>query len=77
MGLLKRLASTFLGNVVIFQLMFSLPLFLALWLQNYADWTVAWTVYALFLSLVGGALSGGMFWCVATRPLLKRRQSQR
>ena len=77
MGLLKRLASTLLGNVVLFQLMFSLPLFLTLWLQNYAEWTGSWTIYALFLCLVGGVISGGVFWFVATRPLLKRRQSQR
>jgi hypothetical protein len=74
MGLLKRLASSLWGNVVIFEVCASLPLFLVFLFTNYAQWTAVWTMYAAFLCAVGGVVSGALFWLVATRPLLQRRQ---
>jgi hypothetical protein len=74
MGLLKQLASSLWGNVVAFVLCVSLPCFLVLLSQNHAQWTAGWTIYAAFLSVVVGAVAGAIFWFVATRPLLQRRQ---
>jgi hypothetical protein len=75
MSLLKWFSSSLPGNVLGFEVAVSLPVFLVLLHQNYAQWTVGWTLYAAFLSLVMGALCGAVYWCVVTRPLLKRRHS--
>jgi hypothetical protein len=54
-----------------------LPVFLVLWITNYSQWTVEWTLLVLVVSLVGGAVSGVIYWFVLTRQLVKYLETRR
>jgi hypothetical protein len=74
MSFLRWVGSTLAGNVVGFELFVALPVFLVGLRRNYTEWTPEWTLHAAFLTMVIGAVAGGIFWCL-TAPFRNRRPS--
>jgi hypothetical protein len=71
--MIRRLVSSLLGHIVVFEIVWSLPLYLIFFVTN-SDWTVAWAIYAAFLCAAAGAACGAFLWFVVTAPRLRRRK---
>jgi len=71
---LRQFVSSLLGHIVVFEIVWSLPLFLVFLVTNYSDWTVEWAIYSAFLCAVGGAVCGAFLWFVVTAPRIRRQK---
>jgi hypothetical protein len=73
--LLKRASSSFLGNVALWEVLFSAPLFLTFFSRSYTDGTLSagWAAHLLLVSAGLGAVAATVFWFAVALPLIKSR----
>ena len=64
-----------LGNIVLLELTFGLTIFVSFSFASYSngDFTLDDAIFYAFLGLIGGVITGVMFWFGLSRPLLDRR----
>jgi predicted permease len=76
MNVLKRGNPTLLGHIVLFEVSFSLPLFLFFLFTRHSHGTLTRdsAIYLAFLWAVGGAVVAVLFWFTFSLPLMKRRK---
>lgn len=78
MNFLKKGNPTLLGHVVLFEVIFSLPLFLFFLSTRHARGTLTLDsgIYLAFIWAAGGAVVAVLFWFTFSLPLMKRRGTQ-
>ena len=76
MNFLKRGNPTLLGHVVLFEVIFSLPLFLFFLSTRHSQGTLTLdsAIYLAFIWAGGGAVMAVFFWFTFSLPLMKRRK---
>jgi hypothetical protein len=72
---LQRAIASLPGHIVLFEAVFSLPLFSYFLLHTYRQGTLSlsWALYLLLLWSILGAVGGAFFWYVISQPLTRRR----
>jgi hypothetical protein len=77
-NVLRWAASSLSGHVVMFAVMFSLPICATFLDLNYRDGTlsVAWALWIVSVSSLSGILVALLFWYTVSRPLLKGKKDQ-
>ena len=75
MNLLKRASASLLGNVLLWEVIFSLPLLLIFsWRSNsQGTLTFEWAIRLVLVCAVMGALAAICFWYLVALPLIKGR----
>lgn len=78
MNLFKWGSSSLFGHIVVAELVYSLPLFIALSASNYSEGTltISWAVWIAFVSATTGLIGAIVFWYAVTSQLImcKRRK---
>jgi hypothetical protein len=79
MNFLKRACFSLQGHIVLSELFFSLPLFLAFLSKSYSknQLTVEWALYLAIVSAAWGVLGAACFWYLVSLPLIKGQQDDR
>jgi hypothetical protein len=76
MNLLKRLSFSLPGNILLWEIAFSLPLFLTFLLKSNSEGTLTfgWAIHIARVSSLGGVFAAATFWYAVALPLIKGRQ---
>jgi hypothetical protein len=63
-------------QLILFFIVFSVPMFILFVLLNYSEGTLTWdwAVSIALYSLLGGIASGTVMWFTVTLPLIRRRR---
>jgi hypothetical protein len=79
MNFLKRASLSLSGNILLWEVGFSAPLFLAFLLKSNSEGTLTfeWAVHIALVSSVVGALVATCFWYFVALPLKKGRDFDR
>jgi hypothetical protein len=79
MNFLKRATSSLLGNILLWEVVFSLPLFLIFLLKSNSQGTLSfgWAIHIALVSALVGALAATCFWYLVSMPLIKGRDFDR
>ena len=79
MNLLKRASSSLLGNIILWEVGFALPLFLAFVLKSNSEGTLTfeWTIHLAIVWSILGVLAATTFWYFVALPLKKGRDFDR
>ncbi len=79
MNFLKRAGSSLLGNILLWELVLSMPLFLMFLLKSNSQGTLTlgWAIHIALVSSLAGALAATVFWYFVALPLIKGRSTDR
>lgn len=77
MKFLKWASTSLLGHLIVFEVIFSLPMFLLLSALNYSldIFTVGWARYAAIVWASLGGVGAALVWCTVSLPAIKRRKN--
>ena len=78
-SMLNRGYSSLLGNVILCELFFAVPMFVLFSWLNYSEdsLTPTWALWIALVCILLGALMALIFWYCLFLPLIKRRQSEK
>lgn len=71
---MKWASFSFVGHIVLFELLFSIPILLIFLVLIYSEHglTVIWALYMVFLCGLAGGLIATLFWFTLSQPLIKK-----